>query len=324
MDRMRRRAAPSGRRAAHCAAALGLSWLAASAAQATVLNRIVATVDGKPITLYEIKSFSTENIQARQVGGDDPGALLELLITSKLIDLEIEGKGIVITDADVDNYIDQVRQQNKLSEAQLEEALRQQGLDRETYRVQVRDEMRRAQLINREIRGKVNITPEEVERYYEAHLDDYEKDPEVTISHIMLRLAADAPDDEVERVQARAAEIHDRLDRGESFEELARELSEDPAAESGGKLGTFRQDTMLDALNEASRDLDVGEYSDPVRSEVGLHIVRVDERSTDTHQPLASLADDIKERLYNEALEERYKRWLTDDLRQRHHVEILE
>jgi peptidyl-prolyl cis-trans isomerase SurA len=303
---------------------VGMACLAATAAHAAILNRILATVDGKPLTLYELKVFAADNIQARQLGSNDPSALLELLITTHLIDLEIQAKGISISDTDVDRYIEQVRQQNQLSQGQLEEALRQQGLDAKTYRAQIRDEMQRAQLINREIRGKVNVTPEEVERYYEAHLSEYAKDPEVTVSHIMLRLAANAPADEVERVEARAAEIHDRLDKGESFEDAARQYSEDPAAESGGKLGTFKEGTMLDALDKATRDLKVGEYSEPVRSEVGVHIVRLDERSTATHQPLAGLADDIKERLYNQALEERYKRWLTDDLRQRHHVEILE
>jgi peptidyl-prolyl cis-trans isomerase SurA len=298
--------------------------LTASAAPAMILNRILATVDGKPLTLYELKVFSANNIQARQLGTNDPAALLDLLVTTHLIELEIADKGISIGDADVDRYIDQVRQQNQLSEAQLEEALRQQGLDRDTYRAQIRDEMQRAQLINREIRGKVNVTPEEVERYYEAHLAQYEKDPEVTVSHIMLRLAADAPDSEVERVMAHAAEIHERLDDGESFEDAAHQYSEDPAAESGGKLGTFKVGSMLDALDDAVRNLDVGEYSEPVRSEVGVHIVRLDARSSASHQPLAGLSDEIKERLYNQALEERYKRWLTEDLRQRHHVEILE
>jgi len=313
-----------GARRRRMALVFGVACLAATAAHAAILNRILATVDGKPLTLYELKVFAADNIQARQLGSKDPSALLELLITTHLIDLEIQAKGISISDTDVDRYIEQVRQQNQLSQGQLEEALRQQGLDAKTYRAQIRDEMQRAQLINREIRGKVNVTPEEVERYYEAHLSEYAKDPEVTVSHIMLRLAANAPADEVERVEARAAEIHARLDKGESFEDAARQYSEDPAAESGGKLGTFKEGSMLDALDKATRDLKVGEYSEPVRSEVGVHIVRLDERSTATHQPLAGLADDIKERLYNQALEERYKRWLTDDLRQRHHVEILE
>jgi len=312
------------RRARRWTAVALCALCAAGTAHAAVLNRILATVDGKPLTLYELKVFAQNNIQARQLGTQDASALLDLLITTHLIDLEIADKGISISDADIDRYIEGVRQQNQLSPEQLEAALRQQGLDPASYRAQIRDEMQRAQLINREIRGKVNVTPEEVERYYEAHLSEYEKNPEVTVSHIMLRLAPDAPEDEVQRVETRATELHARLDAGESFEDIARQYSEDPAAESGGKLGTFKEGSMLEALDKAVQNLKVGEYSEPVRSEVGIHIVRLDARSSDTHEPLANLSDEIKERLYNQALEERYKRWLTEDLRQRHHVEILE
>jgi peptidyl-prolyl cis-trans isomerase SurA len=292
--------------------------------RAEIINRIVATVDGNPITYYELRQYAATDIQARQAGVTDPASLLELLITTRLIALEIKANGIVIGDADIDNYIKQVRLQNQLSEEQLWAALAQEGMTQELYRAQIRDEMERAQLINREIRGKVNVTPEEVERYYQANLSEYEKAPEISVSQIMLRLSADAPPIEADRVIQRAQQIHAELDDGGSFEELARKYSEGPAADSGGQLGTFKQGSLLDALNDATEDLKPGQYSEPVRSEVGVHIVRLDDRSTDTHQPLEDQAEAIKDRLYAEALEERYKRWLTEDLRERHHVDFLE
>ncbi len=291
---------------------------------AAVVNKILATVDGQPVTLYEFKTFMASSPIATQVGQEDADAVLDGLITTRLIQLEIDSKGIVIGEADVDNYISQIRQQNQITEEQLFEALRAQGVTPQAYRAQIREELQRAQLINREIRGKVNITPEEVQRYYDAHLSEYEKAPEVTISHIVLRVAKDAPQSEVDNVQQNALEIHQRLENGEDFAELARQYSEDAAAESGGNLGTFRLGSMLQALDDASRDLEVGEYSEPVRSGVGIHIVRLDARSEDTHTPVDELSEGIREKLYNEALEERYTRWLNEDLRERHHIEMLD
>ncbi len=299
-----------------------LLLVAVPSAQAVVVNRILATIDGQPLTLFELQRFTQSTPPMARTA--EPQAMLDALLTSRLIELEIEKKGIVVSDAEIDNYINQIRQQNQITEEQLSQALAAQGLTREAYRVQIRQELERAQLINREIRGKVNVTPEEVERYYEAHREEYAKDPEVTISHIVLRVTEDAPPDEVERVEQRAQEIHAELDRGKDFAETARQYSEDPAAESGGSLGTFRVGTMLEALDEAARDLDVGEYSEPVRSSVGFHIVRLDARSAESHTPLDEVSDQIREKLYNEALEARYTRWLSEDLRQRHHVEMLE
>jgi peptidyl-prolyl cis-trans isomerase SurA len=313
-----------GRDALVWLSAWALMLAVAGPAGAVVVNRILATVDATPITLYELKTFIRTNPLAAQEGQGDPAAVLDSVITSRLIEVEIEKKGIVIAETEIENYIDQISQQNQITRDQLFAALRDQGLDPAAYRAQIRQELQRAQLINREIRGKVNVTPEDVQRYYDAHLADYEKAPEVTVSHIMLRLAPNAPDEEVQRVEAKAAEIRAQLDREKDFADLARQYSEDPAAESGGSLGTFRMGTLLDALNDAVRDLEVGQYSQPVRSDVGIHIVRLDDRSAETHTPMGDLADEIRDRLYNEALEERYVRWLKEDLRQRHHVEMLE
>ncbi len=318
------RLAAHGIRRAVLAGALVVSVMLAASAQAVLANKILATVDGEPITLYEFKTFVASSPVTAQASQEQPEAVLDALITSRLIQLEIDAKGIVIGAADIDNYINQIRQQNQITEEQLYAALSQQGITPEAYRAQVRQEMQRAQLINREIRGKVSVTPEDVQRYYEANLSDYEQAPEVTVSHIVLRLADDAPDYEVESVRERAEEIHRKLDDGEDFADMARQYSEDPAAESGGALGTFRIGSMLDAMNVAVQELDVGEYSEPVRSSVGIHIVRLDARDEATHTPVEELSDEIREKLYNQALEERYARWLNEDLRERHHVEMLE
>jgi len=305
-------------------AAWALILAAANPSGAVVVNRILATVGDSPITLYELKTFSRTNPLAAQGGQSDPAAVLDTLITTRLIQIEVEKKGIVIGEPEIENYLEQITRQNQITRDQLFAALREQGLDPDAYRLQIRQELERAQLINREIRNKVNVTPEDVQRYYDAHLADYEKSPQVTVSHIMLRLTPNAPAGEVERVEGKAEEIHALLDRGKDFGELASQYSEDPAAETGGSLGTFRAGTLLDALNDAIKDLDVGEYSEPVRSDVGIHIVRLDDRSAESHTPVDELADEIRERLYNEALEERYVRWLKEDLRERHHVEMLE
>jgi parvulin-like peptidyl-prolyl isomerase len=68
----------------------------------------------------------------------------------------------------------------------------------------------------------------------------------------------------------------------------------------------------------------VGEVSEPVRSTVGLHIIKLEGREGAAHQSLDSLSDQIKQQLYNAALEERFQKWLTEDLRQRHHVVMLQ
>lgn len=296
----------------------------ATAARGTVVNRIVALVDGDPITAYELKDFSAGDPRLQQAAEANRGEVLELLVTKRVIEKEVERQGIVIQEAEIDRYVDNIKQRNNIDDMQLEAALGQQGITREKYRAQVRDELQRAQLINREIRGKVSVSPEEIERYAREHGEGGAADDEqVTISHIVLKLPPDATAAQVAEVEARADKIYEELDDGADFAEVAARESEDGAAKSGGKLGTFKRGEMREDLEAAVADLEPGEISKPVKGPTSINIIRLDERigAGDSELSEAKMTE-IKEKLYAEALEERYNRWLKEDLRQRHHVEI--
>jgi peptidyl-prolyl cis-trans isomerase SurA len=295
--------------------------IATAPARGEIINRILATVDGDPVTMHELRKFAAADVRLRQANYD-PGMVLDALITKRLIEKEVEAKGLSIGDAEVDRYIGNIRDRNQLTDEQLAAAVAQQGLTMEAYRTQVREELLRAQLLSREISGKVNVTPEEVKRYYEANRDEFEKTAEIAVSHIILQLPQNAPDEQVEQVMARAQEIHAMLDGGAPFAAVARRYSEDAAAQSGGKLGTFKRGELFESIEEELARLEPGQYGKPVRSPVGVHILRLDERASGSGETLESLAEEIKERLYNAALEERYNRWLREDLRKRHHVEL--
>jgi peptidyl-prolyl cis-trans isomerase SurA len=296
---------------------------ASVASSGTVVNRIVALVDGDPITAYEVKDFAASDVRMHQAGAASPAEVLDVLITKRVIEKEVEAQGIVIQDADIDHYLANVKERNHIDDAQLDAALAQQGITRDEYRSQIREELERAQLINREIRGKVSVSPEEVARYYQEHEGAAASEDQVSISHIVLQIPHGATDQQIAAIQARADKIYAELKDGADFAEVAKRESEDGAAKSGGKLGTFKQGEMREDLEAAIADLKPGEFSKPVREANAIHIVRLDERirAGETAMPEGK-AEEIKEHLYADALEERYNRWLKEDLRQRHHVEI--
>lgn len=331
---------------------------ASAAVTGTVVNRIVALVDGDPITSYEVRKFAADDPRVAQAGAS-PSDVLEIVITKKVLEKEIEAQGIKVTDADIERYIANVRQRNNISEDQLDAALAQQGMTRARYRQQIKEELERAQLINREIRGKVSVSPEEIDRYRKAQgggdgeaaagedgappvaaeaeaeaAPAGDADEQITISHIVLQIPAGASDEQIAAIEARADKIHAELEDGADFATVAARESEDGAAKAGGKLGTFKKSEIRDELASAVEGLDAGEISKPVRSARAIHIVRLDERVTSesvekdgepvkkTEVVTDTAREEIKEKLYAEALEERYNRWLKEDLRQRHSVEI--
>ena len=301
--------------------ALLAAVLLATPASALVVNKIVATVDGDPVTRYEVQRFGATNLQGRQLAAANPSALLDAVITEKLIAREVSDKGIVVRDEDVTRYVEGIKERNKLDDAGLAQALAAQGLTMDAYRAQLRGEIQKAQLINREIRGKVSITPEDVQRYYDAHKEEYETPARIQVAQILFRLESGASTDHVAAITAKAEELRARIEKGADFATMAREYSEDPSGKQGGDLGWFKPGELLDELDRATAKLAVGEVSAPVRTRAGLHLLKVEAREGAGTEHSAAESEAIKEKLYNAALEERFQRWITEDLRAQHHVE---
>jgi len=293
------------------------------AADARVINKVIATVDGDPITLYELQGYEHEDIRTRQQGTrPDNAVLLDALVTDKLIAKEAAEKGIIVREEDVDRYVEDIKQRNKLSDEQLKAALEAQGISLEDYRKQIRREIERQQLIGREIRGKVNVTPEEIQRYYEAHLSEYETPKRYRIAHIVIQLPPDASDAQVKAAMAEADSIAEQIEDGADFAEMAAQYSQDPAAKSGGELGWFEPKQLVDSLADATAQLKAGEVGPPVEGPGGIHIVKLLEVEEVSHRNLDDMQEEIKEKLYTAALEERFQKWLNEELRKRHDVDI--
>jgi parvulin-like peptidyl-prolyl isomerase len=308
------------RRALRVAALLPALLMAASGARAEVANRIVATVDGEPVTAHELRRY------AREHGGETvPEAqVLEALITEKLLEKEVKAQGIAAREEEIDRYIAQIRERNGMDPERFERALEAQGMTLARYRIKVKGEIERAQLVNREIRQRVNVSPEEIRRHYDGHREDYAVAEKVKVRDILFALDASATETEVARTRAKAEEVRQLAAGGKDFGALARQFSEGPGADKGGELGTFGRGEMEPALEQVLFALKPGQVSEPVRARGGFHILRVDERIAEGHKPLEDVSDEIRERLYNDNLEERFQSWMSRDLRERHHVEVFD
>jgi len=303
-------------------AAIAVLAVAAATASAEVIDRIVGSVDGEPITLYELQQYRDKQLAAMpNVSQATPEEILQALITEKCLAREIIARGIRVRDEDIDRYIDRIKQQNKVDEAGLKQALAQQGMDYGKYREQIKKEIEKVQLLNREIRGKVNVTPEDVTRYYQAHKVDYEQPGGVKLRQITMKLSPDAPDEIVKTITERLQGVRQRALKGEDFAALAKEVSEDPLGPEGGDLGEVQPTKLVPEFESAVGKLKEGEISEPIRTKVGLHLIKLEKVIEVGYRPESEVAADIKDKLYNEALDERYKRWLLEDVQKNHYIE---
>lgn len=124
---------------------------------------------------------------------------------------------------------------------------------------------------------EVTVTEEEIRARFDEEQAEYQSQIERRASHILLE-AFD--DDAIAEAMTLATEIKDRLDNGESFEDLASEFSDDlGSAEFGGDVGYTTGDNFVEEFEQALVALEVGEISDPVQTEFGVHLIMLTERS---------------------------------------------
>ena len=127
-----------------------------------------------------------------------------------------------------------------------------------------------------EIAAGVKADDDELRALFDAERERFVTPEKREVSHILVSVSSDAGEDDDARARERIVALKDRIAAGESFEDLAREHSDDPgSAAAGGALGFIERGMMVPEFEQAAFALPAGEVSDPVRTSFGWHVVTV-------------------------------------------------
>ena len=303
---------------------LGPSFLPAK-----VVEQVIVVIDGEPYTLTSFREYARTNMGRDFPTGDltriekDDREVLEQFITEKLMAAEVQLAGVRISEGDIDHYIGQIKERNRLRDEELVEALKREGTTMEKYRASIRAEIEKGEIVNLQVRKKVNITSEDVERYYRLNPKQFTTQERVRLRHILFSLPEAASPEREKEVVQRMLGIRSRLVAGEEFAKLAQEYSEGAGTAEGGDIGWIDRGSLLKQIEEIAFDkLSVGEISQPVRTSLGIHLIKLEGRQAGRLLPLSEVQGKIKEELYAKALNERFQKWLKGDLRRRHRVDV--
>lgn len=279
---------------------------------------IAAVVNGEEVSMQELDQFSgTQNLimslyrsnpdftqvllqteAGQNVIREFQKAKLDELITQKLLSQEAKEREISLSEEEENEIFNQqlegIKQQNNYEDdAQLEEALKQQGIESiEAYKERFFEVNRDNLLVNklqRNITGDVEVTEEEMESYYENNKSNFEVQEQVEASHILLE------DKET------AEEVLAKVEDGGDFNELAKEYSTGPSAEDGGKLGFVSRDqNIAEKFKEALFSLKVGNISPVVETQYGFHIIKATDRKEAGVKSYEEVKDQIEQQLRNQ------------------------
>jgi peptidyl-prolyl cis-trans isomerase SurA len=305
----------------------------ALAAEAAVVDRIVAVVNEDVITLYDMETLMRpliQNIKSQRLPPErEAQALAQLrtdmlnnLIDTKLTEQEVKRHKITISEEEIENYIRRVKQHRSTTDEQLRGILAEQGMTLEDYRNEVKLQLQRTKLVNREVRSKVVITEAEIKAYYEKNKAKYGGGTQYHLWNLFVRLSAQASAAQLEAAQNLLEQALAELKRGRPFQEIVRITAARPSAVQGADLGLFRIEELTPRLREAVRELKAGQFSPVVETDFGYQIVFVEEIKETASRPLAQVEAEIQDILFRERVDGRFVAWLSD-LRRRSHIKVM-
>lgn len=144
----------------------------------------------------------------------------------------------------------------------------------------------------------IEVDEQALQALYDEQSSNYVTPEERHARHILIRLAADADDAATTAALEKAYSVVSRLDAGEEFAALAKELSDDPgSAANGGDLGFFGRGIMAPEFENAVYELQPGELSKPVKSPFGVHVIELVEIRPEEATPLAEVRDELTDQL---------------------------
>ncbi|MGM0548698.1 MAG: peptidyl-prolyl cis-trans isomerase [Bacillota bacterium] len=303
-------------------------------------QEIAAYVNGQEISMQELEQFAgvrnilMQILQTNQEFGsvmlqteagqevvDEFQKLkLEQLITNKLMVQEAKSRKLKVSDEEMNNIFDQqiqaLKEQNQLSEEQLEKAIQEQGFESmKEYKELFFENNMNGFLINKlreEVVNQVEVSEEDVKEYYENNKEKFETEAQKKVSHILF-------DNE-----EKAKEVLAEIEAGSDFAEMAKKHSTGPTAEKGGNLGYISENERgLDkTFRNAALKLEVGEVtSEPVKTQFGFHLIKVTDYREAGVRDFAEVKTQIKSNLRNKKKSQAFQDFV-ENLREKAEIDI--
>jgi len=314
-----------------------------AAPQGTVVEEIIARINNSIVTradLQRSKDAWQEDVNKASAQGQEApkeADLLRDLIDQQLLIQKATELGIS-ADTDLVKRLDQIRQQIHADSLEdLEKAAQAQGVSFEDFKQNIKNGLIQEKVIQQEVGGRITVTQQEIQQYYDLHKTEMERPEQVRLSEILISTQKTAPvkteqgktalppappDPQlVETAQKKADSVYQQLQSGAKFADLAKANSDGPTAPAGGDLEYFKRGTLSKELEDKVFALQAGQYTQPIRTNQGWVILEVTEHQAAGIPPLKDVAPMIGQRLYMTAMQPALRDYLTK-LREDAYIDI--
>ncbi len=293
-----------------------------------IFPAVVARVDGKPILGRDLEVIVHRelapigNPEWTNLREDYRGQLtlaaLNVLINTRLIYQEALANGMAATDEEVQAELKKITDSYN-SDAELNAALAEQMLDRETLEQDMYQRVAVNKYVQEKIVKNIIVTSEEVGKYYSENPTQFHHPELVRSSHILILSGETSAQNNL--AKQRAESILQRVNKGEDFAKLAKEYSMDTSASRGGDIGFNSKESLSPEFGEAAFSLPVG-GAKIVKSEYGYHIIKVTDKRDEGLSTLEEVREQLRAFLVNQKSQIEQTK-LINQLREKANIEIL-
>ena len=277
----------------------------------TTVEEIVARINDQIITRSDYERAQTERDQELRQRG---ASMQEISASHKdllrdLIDQQLwlaKGKELGITgETELVNRLNDIRKQyNMATMEDLEKAAKDQGVSFEDFKANIRNQIVTQEVMRDQVGRKIAPTPGEIQRYFEAHKQEYAQPESVKLGEILISTGPN-PDDQqkLAEAKAKADDIMNRLRAGGDFAQLARSFSDGTTAAQGGDLGQYKRGQLDKVFEEKTFALKKGEYTEPIRTRQGYVILKVNDHVAGGVPQLKDVEGDVEQNYFMSKME---------------------
>lgn len=301
-----------------------------------VVEEIAAKVNGDIITRGELDKKRLEiEAEAKRSGLSGPrlqqavseysaNALRDQIDTLLLVQ---KGKDLNISvDSDVTRRLAEIQVQQKISDPDKFQAFIREntGMSYEDFKLQMKNQMLTQRVIGQEVMRNIVVPEAEMQKYYDEHKSEFmRKESQVFLSQIVISIEGKSPD-QIAVAEKKAKDLAARAQKGEKFNELARDNSDDvETAKNGGQIGPMSKGLMDKAIEDLVFNAKKGFVTDPIRRPNSFLILKVDERYEAGQAAFEEVKNELQDRLTQPKMEGKVRVFLTT-LREEAFLEIKE
>lgn len=304
----------------------------AQESEAVVIDEVIAQVNDGVITLSRIKREMNDAVESLVRQGKTQeaakaevqsrqGELIANIINEELILQKGKELGVDVESDINQRFLQIMKEQNIKSLEALRAEMQKAGINMDELREVWRKQIMRDYVLQREVDGKIyfGLTSKDIKAYYEKNKAKFTKPETVTLSEIFLSFAGR---DEA-AVMDKAKQIVAQLRGGADFAKVAIENSERPnVKETKGKLQSFKVGELNEMFATPLKPVKVGGYTEPIKLDEGVLILRVDERTEASKESFFD-EDEVRREITNERKNDERKKYLAT-LRKDSYIKISE